>query len=462
MAGQKISLLPLATVLLPTDQMVIARGGLTLRLPGNAVATKGQADNLTSEITLKAPLVSAVDLYTKFFQISSFVKSSVVSYSFVSQVTSNFDKTYLTQLSAQTTFIINPTTNEPLKSGNLLTWNGSQWINGLGIEAVINQLSGVKNLDTTPIGAITQRPGIIVPLGYLACNGASVSKLTYPELFEIIGYSFGGSGNNFSVPNIAQNNGIYSYIKYTQITGTTAIDTFVTKTLALSTFIAKPTASEGQILGYSGGAWVARNVPTSTNTTTVIHQAEGIKGRGSLYWEGTGEDTYTHIDLPLVDYFEIHFSQWRTGVLSPAYNYESIMYDPTKQTIVRDSTRARSSGSISLAFFTEKSITSLAFWNNTNNIAETDNYTVELSVPPGVVKGSSFLTGRITNPSALNARFTFIRAGLQGYWVEKSSLIGGSTVSRGSGFVSTRNFRLSRMRLYQPHKEFTGEITFNY
>lgn len=451
MAGQKISLLPLATVLLPTDQMVIARGGLTLRLPGNALATKGQTDNLTSQITLNAPLVSAVDLYTKFFQISSFVKSSTVTYSFVSQVTSNVNKTYLTQLSAQTTFINNPITNQPFESGNLLTWNGSQWINGLGIEAVINQLSGVKNLDTTPIGAVTQRPGIIVPLGYLACNGASVSKLTYPELFEIIGYSFGGSGNNFSVPTIAQNNGIYSYIKYTQVTGTTATDTFITKTAAASTYIAKPAASEGQILGYSGGAWVARNPPSAP---APVVQPGGVgRFNSSVIWDGTGREYSTLIDLPAVDYFEIYFCQFRTGKASTSYNYSDILYDPNKAIIIADSKEARKASSLDVIFYTEKSPSSLAFFEGTTNFVNSDAYTTTMAVPAGRVSADT------PNWLGMSAKLTFSRAGLEGYWAEKTFLVNGGGASRGSGFVRSRNFRINRMRVRIPHFEFTGELT---
>jgi microcystin-dependent protein len=37
--------------------------------------------------------------------------------------------------------------------------------------------------------------------GYLLCNGASYSTATYPQLFGIIGYSYGGSGASFNVPD---------------------------------------------------------------------------------------------------------------------------------------------------------------------------------------------------------------------------------------------------------------------
>jgi len=46
------------------------------------------------------------------------------------------------------------------------------------------------------------------PAGWLLCNGQSVVGASYPELSAVIGYSFGGSGANFNVPNLI-NKSIY-------------------------------------------------------------------------------------------------------------------------------------------------------------------------------------------------------------------------------------------------------------
>ena len=40
------------------------------------------------------------------------------------------------------------------------------------------------------------------PKNFLVCNGASVATSTYPKLFEAIGYTFGGSGSRFNLPNM--------------------------------------------------------------------------------------------------------------------------------------------------------------------------------------------------------------------------------------------------------------------
>jgi microcystin-dependent protein len=38
--------------------------------------------------------------------------------------------------------------------------------------------------------------------GWTACNGTSLDKDRYPELFQAIGYSNGGEGNLFQVPDL--------------------------------------------------------------------------------------------------------------------------------------------------------------------------------------------------------------------------------------------------------------------
>lgn len=41
-----------------------------------------------------------------------------------------------------------------------------------------------------------------LPTGWILANGASLSTATYPALFAVIGYNFGGSGASFNVPNM--------------------------------------------------------------------------------------------------------------------------------------------------------------------------------------------------------------------------------------------------------------------
>lgn len=54
----------------------------------------------------------------------------------------------------------------------------------------------------TPAGTVIYFAGQTAPTGYLAANGASLSTTTYANLFSAIGYTFGGSGGSFLLPDL--------------------------------------------------------------------------------------------------------------------------------------------------------------------------------------------------------------------------------------------------------------------
>ena len=53
------------------------------------------------------------------------------------------------------------------------------------------------------VGSIIQMAAGVVPSGYLECNGASVANSTYGALFNVIGYTYGGTYPSafFNVPD---------------------------------------------------------------------------------------------------------------------------------------------------------------------------------------------------------------------------------------------------------------------
>lgn len=56
-------------------------------------------------------------------------------------------------------------------------------------------------VDTTPVGTLLDFAGITAPAGYLVCDGAAVSTITYAALFAVIGYNYGGAGPLFNIPD---------------------------------------------------------------------------------------------------------------------------------------------------------------------------------------------------------------------------------------------------------------------
>ena len=58
--------------------------------------------------------------------------------------------------------------------------------------------------DGLPIGAYLSYPSQkTIPAGFLIADGRSLKKAEYTELFDVIGYTYGGSGQNFNLPNFA-------------------------------------------------------------------------------------------------------------------------------------------------------------------------------------------------------------------------------------------------------------------
>ena len=57
---------------------------------------------------------------------------------------------------------------------------------------------------TIPTGTITMYGGDTEPSGWLFCNGQSYNTSTYNALWNVIGYSYGGGGSSFNVPDFTQ------------------------------------------------------------------------------------------------------------------------------------------------------------------------------------------------------------------------------------------------------------------
>lgn len=89
---------------------------------------------------------------------------------------------------------------KPEVGASSATWGAKQ--NGVfdQIDAQVkaNEIAGSN------VGDVKMFAGPTAPTNWLICNGASLATATYPTLFAVIGYTWGGSGANFLVPNLAQ------------------------------------------------------------------------------------------------------------------------------------------------------------------------------------------------------------------------------------------------------------------
>jgi len=107
-------------------------------------------------------------------------------------------------------------------------------------------LTGIEGVNT---GIVVPWGSAVIPSGFLECNGASVSTSTYAALFAVIGYTYGGSGASFNVPDLtdrtvvnksntkslAQTGGANTVTPTGNISGSTGSTTLTTQQIAAHT-----------------------------------------------------------------------------------------------------------------------------------------------------------------------------------------------------------------------------------
>jgi microcystin-dependent protein len=105
-------------------------------------------------------------------------------------------------------------------------------------------LTNVNTNFSIPIGTIIDFGGQNAPSGYLVCNGTSVLVSNYPELFNAIGYTWGGSGLSFNLPDFRRR---------------TSVGSGGTETTILSSYVGATGGSENTILQ-------KENIPSHTHS----------------------------------------------------------------------------------------------------------------------------------------------------------------------------------------------------
>ena len=65
----------------------------------------------------------------------------------------------------------------------------------------LDRVGGNSNNSGLPVGTILAFPTTSIPSNFLWADGSLYPTALYPDLFALIGYTYGGSGANFAVPN---------------------------------------------------------------------------------------------------------------------------------------------------------------------------------------------------------------------------------------------------------------------
>jgi microcystin-dependent protein len=142
-------------------------------------------------------------------------------------------------------------------------------------------LTGVQGVNT---GLIIPWSSASLPSGFLECNGQSVSTSTYAALFAVIGYTYGGAGASFLLPDLSDRCCISK--SNTQAITTTGGANTVTPTGNATASLSNTVLTTGEIpshdhsylLCMSGGG----NVPggAQANTSNMATATGGQAGSG--------------------------------------------------------------------------------------------------------------------------------------------------------------------------------------
>lgn len=81
-----------------------------------------------------------------------------------------------------------------------------------------------------------------IPAGWLLCDGASVASATYPDLFTALGYTYGGAGANFNLPNLVD---VFVRGQATQTATTGGADSLILTTAEMPTHTHVASVTDG-------------------------------------------------------------------------------------------------------------------------------------------------------------------------------------------------------------------------
>jgi microcystin-dependent protein len=144
----------------------------------------------------------------------------------------------------------------------------------------------LTNGGISPTGSLTMWAGAVAspPTGWLACNGANVSRTTYSALFAVIGTSFGIGDNSttFGLPNLLNRFPVGAGGTYAlAATGGSANATLVSHTHTATSTVTDPQHSHTIRGSFGGGNGGAQTAGAGTlNTVTYSEQGTNSASTG--------------------------------------------------------------------------------------------------------------------------------------------------------------------------------------
>jgi microcystin-dependent protein len=155
-----------------------------------------------------------------------------------------------------------------------------------------------------PTGSLTMWAGAVAspPTGWLACNGANVSRSTYSALFAVVGTSFGIGDNSttFGLPNLLNRFPVGAGNTYAlAVTGGSANATLVSHTHTATSVVTDPQHSHTQTRpDTSGGSSGPANISVSGSVSSYLSTANASTGITVATTNSTEGSSATNANLP--------------------------------------------------------------------------------------------------------------------------------------------------------------------
>jgi microcystin-dependent protein len=147
----------------------------------------------------------------------------------------------------------------------------------------------------TPVGSIAAIVGASAPSGWILCQGAAVSRITYADLYAVIGtrYGVGDGSTTFNVPDLRDRvpTALYSASAEYDTLGETGGATDVT--ISQSQF---PAAS-GQFNFHGSGS--RTSLANAYGGTGAVYVASGVAAYGNPQYNQTGASS---VGIATIDY----------------------------------------------------------------------------------------------------------------------------------------------------------------
>ena len=167
------------------------------------LGTTGTRWSQVNAISLQGNLLTA-----NLSSVSTLTSTNILSSNLVSTraTVSNLTATNLT-FNNLTDSIANIIINKIDADGTLSDDSDSNLATQKAIKTYVDVIasslqSAISGLNTVPTGSVFYVVMSSAPAGYLVCDGSLQSTTTYPALFAAIGYSYGGAGSTFRLPDL--------------------------------------------------------------------------------------------------------------------------------------------------------------------------------------------------------------------------------------------------------------------